>query len=126
MIWSTIHGWPISINLRFYRHFKIFKIPYYGFTMLSLDLEMNLCHICISDVSAKFLGKDLLGQYIFLSIRYFKRFRDLLKQVVTFDAVKKILRDRRSKTYEQTAPKVSRGTLHGTHNPIVHGLFYVR
>ena len=73
MIWSTINGWPISINLRFYRHFKIFKIPYYGFTMLSLDL---------SYFSAKFLGKDLLGQYIFLSIRYFKSF-------MSFDAVKK-------------------------------------
>ena len=42
---------------------KIFKIPYYGFTMMSLDLTLS--HTCISYVSAKFLGKDLLGQCIF-------------------------------------------------------------
>ena len=116
MIWSTIHGWPISINLRFYRHFKIFKIPYYGFTMLSLD--RTLSHTCIYYVSAKFLRKDLLGQCIFL--RYFKGFRDLLKQFVTFDAVKNILRDQRSKNYEQMAPKVSGGTLHRTSNRDLH------
>ena len=49
---------------------KIFKIPYYGFTMLSLDLALS--DTCISYVSAKFLGKDLLGQCI-LWIRYSKR-----------------------------------------------------
>ena len=89
---------------------KIFKIPHYGFTMLLLDLTLS--HTCISYVSAKFLGKDLLGQCIFLSIRCFKGFRDLLKQVVTFDGVKKILRDQRSKTYEQMVPKLSCGTPH--------------
>ena len=78
---------------------KTFKIPHYGFPMLSLDLPLT--HSCISYVSAKFLGKDLLSQCIFLSIRCFKGFRDLLKQVVTFDGVKKILRDQRSETYEQ-------------------------
>ena len=56
----------------------------------------------------------------FLSIKYFKGFRDLLKQVVTFDAVKKILRDQRSKNYEQTAPKASRQTLHRTPNGAIH------
>ena len=44
-------------------YLKIFKIPYYGFTMLSLDLTLS--HTCISYGSAKFLGKNLLGQYIF-------------------------------------------------------------
>ena len=49
---------------------KIFKIPYYGFTMLSLDLALS--DTCISYGSAKFRGKDLLGQCI-LWIRYSKR-----------------------------------------------------
>ena len=80
---------------------KIFKILYYGFTMLWLDLALS--HTCISYISAKFLGKDLLVQCIFLSVRYVKWFRDLLKQGVTFDAIKKILRDQRSKTYGQMA-----------------------
>ena len=97
---------------------KIFKIPYYGFTMLVLGLTLS--HTCIYYVCAKFLGKDLLGQCIFLSIRYFKRLRDLLKPVVTFDAVKKILRDQRSKTYDQMAPNVSRETLHRTYNRALH------
>ena len=44
-------------------YLKIFKIPYYGFTMLSLDLTLS--HTCISYGSAKFLGKNLLGQCIF-------------------------------------------------------------
>ena len=95
---------------------KIFKITHYGFTMLSLD--RTLSHTRIYYVSAKFLRKDLLGQCIFL--RYFKGFRDLLKQFVTFDAVKNILRDQRSKNYEQMAPKVSRGTLHRTPNRTLH------
>ena len=92
---------------------KIFKIPHYGFTMLSLDLTLS--HTCISYVSGKFPGKDLLSQCIFF-IRYFKGFRDLPKQVMTFDAVKKFLRDQRSKNCEQTAPKVSGGTLHRISN----------
>ena len=85
--------------------------------MLSFDLTLS--HTCISYVSAKFLGKDLLGQWIFLLIRYFKRFRDLLKQVATSDAIKNILRDQRSKTYEQMVPKVSRGLFTG----LITGLF---
>ena len=40
-----------------------FNIPHYGFTMLSLDLTLS--HTYISYVSAKFPGKDLLGQRIF-------------------------------------------------------------
>ena len=53
-------------------------------------------------------------------IRYFKRFRDLLKQVVTFDAVQNILSDQRSKNYEQMAPKVSHGNLHRTPDRALH------
>ena len=90
---------------------------YYGFTMLSLDLTLS--HKCISYVGAKFVGKDLLGQWIFLLIRYFKRFRELLKQVATSDVIKNILRDQRSKTYEQMVPKVSRGLFTG----LITGLF---
>ena len=56
----------------------------------------------------------------FLSIRYFKGIRDLLKQVVTFDGVKNILRDHRSKDYEQMSPKASRNTLHRTPNGALH------
>ena len=90
---------------------------YYGFTMLSLDLTLS--HTCISYVGAKFVGKDLLDQWIFLLIRYFKRFRELLKQVATSDVIKNILRDQRSKTYEQMVPKVSRGLFTG----LITGLF---
>ena len=85
-----------------------------------MSLDLTLSHTCISYVSAKFLGKDLLGQCIFLSVRYFKGFSDLLKQIVAFDAAKIILRDQRSKNYEQMAPKVSRGTLHRTPNRALH------
>ena len=28
MIWSTIHRWPISINLRIYRHFRCLPIDF--------------------------------------------------------------------------------------------------
>ena len=79
---------------------KIFKILHYGFTMLSRDLTLS--HTCISYVCAKFPWNDSLGQCIFLSIRYFKGFRDLLKKVVTFDGVKKIIRDQRSKNYRSS------------------------
>ena len=44
----------------------------------------------------------------------------MLKQVATFDAVKKLLTDERSKNYEQMTPKVSRRALHKTPNKALH------
>ena len=57
---------------------------------------------------------------MWVSLSYFKRFRDLLKQVVIFNAIKKILRDLRSKNFEQMALKVSRETRHRTPNRTLH------
>ena len=86
---------------------KIFKILHYGFTMLSLDLTLS--HTCISYVSAKFPGKDLLVQCIFLSTRYFKGFRELLKKVVTFDAAKNLSEIRDPKTMNKWHQKLHEG-----------------
>ena len=68
MIWSTIPGGQVGSTWDFIdfisdAYLTIFKTPHYGFTMWSLDLTLS--YTCISYVSAKFPGKDLLGQCIF-------------------------------------------------------------
>ena len=65
-------------------------------------------------------SRERFTKSMYFFIRYFEGFRDLPKQVMTFDAVKKILRDQRSKNCEQMAPKVSGGTLHRTSNRDLH------
>ena len=83
----------ISINLNFLgvpgACLKIFKIPLYGFILVVL--YRTLSNTCYCYISVKFLGKDLLGQYI-----------------SDFYRVQKMLRDQRSKKYEQMAPQALR------------------
>ena len=85
--------------------------------MLSLDLTLS--HTCISYVSAKFPGKDLLGQCIFLPTRYFKGFRDLFKKVVTFDAAQNLSEIRDPKTRKKWHQKLHEGLFTG----LLTGLF---
>ena len=78
MICSTIHGqfhatWHFTGVSGAY--LNIFKIPRYGFTLLSLDLTLS--HTYYTYVSAKFLWKDLLGESIFLWTSYIKDFERL-------------------------------------------------
>ena len=61
MIWMAMDGFRSTCDFIGISDacLKTFKIPHYGFTMLSLDLTLS--HT-----------KDLLGQCIFLSLRILK------------------------------------------------------
>ena len=96
------HSWFYSMPLRSTWNFlgisssclKIFMIPLDGFILVAL--YGTLYHTCYSYISVKVPARDLLGQYI-----------------SDFYHVQKILRDQRSKNYEQMALEASR---FGTHH----------
>ena len=122
MIWSTIPGGQVRSTWDFIgisdAYLAIFKIP----TMVLLCSHLILLYLIHAFLMLAQSSPERIYQVnvFFLSIRHFKGFRDLLRKVVTFDAVKNVLRDQRSKNYERMAPKVSRGTLHRTPNRTLH------